>query len=217
MSRYCEMIWATAILLGMQAAASAQPPNARIGEVVPRDVREMYDRGLQFLASTQSENGDWAGGQQGPGVTGLGLMVFLASGEDPNFGLYSNHVRRCSSQHHQSAERRPPASSVTACTITASPCLGWPKPTAPSTTATFGRKGKPRIVARSESLWNWQSARRSRRKRRIRSAPGGTRPMQRTPTHRSAEQCWWACWRLAMPASKCPMSRSTRRFRTTPR
>ena len=69
---------------------------ARIGEVVPRDVREMYDRGLQYLATTQSENGDWSGGggEQGPGVTGMGLMVFLASGEDPNFGLYSNHVRK---------------------------------------------------------------------------------------------------------------------------
>ena len=76
--------------------AVAQPPNARVGEIIPRDVREMYDRGLQYLATTQSENGDWvkSGGQQGPGVTGLGLMVFLASGEDPNFGLYSNHVRK---------------------------------------------------------------------------------------------------------------------------
>jgi hypothetical protein len=54
----------------------------------------MYDRGLQYLAKTQTENGDWTDSQQGPGVTGLGLMVFLASGEDPNFGLYSNHVRR---------------------------------------------------------------------------------------------------------------------------
>ncbi len=76
--------------------AVAQPPNARVGEIIPRDVREMYDRGLQYLATTQSENGDWpkSGGEQGPGVTGLSLMVFLASGEDPNFGLYSNHVRR---------------------------------------------------------------------------------------------------------------------------
>ena len=80
----------------LDSPAAAQPPNARIGEVVPRDVREMYDRGLQYLATTQSENGDWTGGggEQGPGVTGLGLMVFLASGEDPNFGLYSNHVRK---------------------------------------------------------------------------------------------------------------------------
>jgi hypothetical protein len=82
--------------LGFAASAVAQPPNARIGEVVPRDVREMYERGLHYLATTQSENGDWTGGggEQGPGVTGMALMVFLASGEDPNFGLYSNHVRK---------------------------------------------------------------------------------------------------------------------------
>ena len=34
------------------------------------------------------------GGQQGPGITGMALMVLLASGEDPNFGLYANSVRR---------------------------------------------------------------------------------------------------------------------------
>lgn len=86
----------TASVLGFAASASAQPPNARIGEVVPRDVREMYEKGMQYLAMTQSENGDWTGGggEVGPGVTGLGLMVFLASGEDPNFGRYSNHVRK---------------------------------------------------------------------------------------------------------------------------
>jgi hypothetical protein len=82
---------ATAMMVG---AAGAQPPNARIGEAVPRDVREMYDKGMQYLARTQSENGDWTGGQNGPGVTGMALMVFLASGEDPNFGIYSNNVRR---------------------------------------------------------------------------------------------------------------------------
>ena len=84
------------ILLGGAAAALAQPPNARIGEAVPRDVREIYDKGLQYLVKSQSENGDWGGstGYSGPGVTGLGLMVFLASGEDPNFGLYAGNVRR---------------------------------------------------------------------------------------------------------------------------
>jgi hypothetical protein len=81
-------------LAGAVRTAVAQVPGERYGEVVPRDVREMYDRGLQYLASTQTERGDWTGGQQGPGCTGLALMVFLASGEDPNFGLYSNHVRK---------------------------------------------------------------------------------------------------------------------------
>ncbi len=79
------------------APALAQLPTPRFGEVVPRDVREMYDRGLQYLATTQGEKGDWSGdsgGETGPGTTGMALMVFLACGEDPNFGPYSNHVRR---------------------------------------------------------------------------------------------------------------------------
>jgi hypothetical protein len=88
--------WCAAVVLslGLGPNVFGQVPNIKTGEVVPRDVREMYDRGLQYLAATQRENGEWNNGQQGPGVTGLGLMVFLASGEDPNFGIYSNHVRR---------------------------------------------------------------------------------------------------------------------------
>src|SRR5437763_16369727 len=82
------------VLFGGAAGATAQPPNASVGEAVPRDVREVYDKGLQYLAKAQTEQGDWTGGQQGPGITGLGLMVFLASGEDPNFGLYGTNVRR---------------------------------------------------------------------------------------------------------------------------
>jgi hypothetical protein len=89
-----RMLASSLILLGMTGLASAQPPNARIGEAVPRDVREMYDKGLQYLVKTQTDKGDWQGGQSGPGITGLGLLAFLASGEDPNFGLYSNNVRK---------------------------------------------------------------------------------------------------------------------------
>ena len=63
------------VLFGVAGGAVAQPPNARIGEAVPRDVRELYDKGLQFLAKTQTENGDWRDGNQGPGVTGMALMV----------------------------------------------------------------------------------------------------------------------------------------------
>ena len=54
----------------------------------------MYDRGLQFLASQQQEAGDWPAGDSGPGHTGLCLLAFLASGEDPNFGLYAGQVRK---------------------------------------------------------------------------------------------------------------------------
>jgi hypothetical protein len=85
----------TIVLLALACPARAQLPSSRSGDALPRDMREIYDRGVQFLASTQTEKGDWqGGGEQGPGVTGMALMVLLASGEDPNFGLYSNHIRK---------------------------------------------------------------------------------------------------------------------------
>jgi len=86
-----------ALLLGCiltTTPLAAQLPGDRSGEAVPRDVRDIYDRGLQYLVTSQTEAGNWASNQDGPGVTGLGVMVFLASGEDPNFGLYSSQVRR---------------------------------------------------------------------------------------------------------------------------
>src|SRR5215204_329881 len=83
-----------ALLLGATTNCPAQVVQEHIGEVVPRDVREMYDRGLQYLVKTQTDTGGWSGGEDGPGVTGMGLMAFLASGEDPNFGLYSKQIRK---------------------------------------------------------------------------------------------------------------------------
>jgi hypothetical protein len=89
------VLCAFVLVAGMTAPAAAQVPTSRFGEAIPRDVRELYDRGLQYLAKTQSENGDWpgGGGENGPGTTGMAMMVFLACGEDPNFGPYSNHIR----------------------------------------------------------------------------------------------------------------------------
>ena len=76
-------------------SAVAQLPEATQGDAVPRDVREMYYRGLQYLAKTQDESGAWSkGSESGGGSTGLAVMVFLASGEDPNFGIYSNVIRK---------------------------------------------------------------------------------------------------------------------------
>lgn len=79
------------------AAAVAQPPLPLepSGDAIPRDVREMYERGMQFLAAGQDNDGNWKRTRHaGPGVTGMIVMVFLASGEDPNYGVYSNHIQR---------------------------------------------------------------------------------------------------------------------------
>jgi hypothetical protein len=74
--------------------ARAQPSAIRYGERVPQDVKLIYDRGLTYLAATQQDDGSWQGGQPGGGITGLCLMAFLASGEDPNFGQYSTNIQR---------------------------------------------------------------------------------------------------------------------------
>jgi len=66
----------------------------RSGDPVPRDVRDMYDRGLAFLSRTQASDGSWQSQQQGTGVAGMAVMCFMASGEDPNFGMYSGNIRR---------------------------------------------------------------------------------------------------------------------------
>lgn len=96
----CFGVWALitlsmAALLFNAALATAQTPLASGGEAVPRDVRELYQRGLEYLVRTQEGTGNWqGGGEQGPGVTGMCMMVLLASGEDPNYGLYSGNIRR---------------------------------------------------------------------------------------------------------------------------
>jgi len=69
-------------------------PVVKYGDPVPRDVREMYDAGIRFLLATQDSSGGWTDGQAGPGVTGMAMMVLLASGEDPNHGPYRDSIRR---------------------------------------------------------------------------------------------------------------------------
>ncbi|SFJ41561.1 prenyltransferase/squalene oxidase repeat-containing protein [Planctomicrobium piriforme] len=72
----------------------AQPGEFGTGDAIPRDVREMYDRGLQFLVKSQQENGSWIDQQGGAAGTGMAIMCFLASGEDPNFGQYAGNLKR---------------------------------------------------------------------------------------------------------------------------
>jgi hypothetical protein len=76
------------------ATAGAQPVTVPAGDVVPRDVREITERGLQYLVDSQNDAGDWSDGYSGPGTTGLAVMTFLASGEDPNFGKFSQPIRK---------------------------------------------------------------------------------------------------------------------------
>lgn len=89
------VICAVLVVFLCPAPAPAQDPSLRFGGAIPQEVDTIYERGLAWLAANQQENGDWQNsGQNGPGVTGICLMAFLASGEDPNFGRYAANVRR---------------------------------------------------------------------------------------------------------------------------
>lgn len=72
----------------------AQDPALRFGGQIPPEVDLVYERGLEWLAQRQAQDGGWNDGQQGSGVDGICLMAFLASGEDPNFGRWTQTVRK---------------------------------------------------------------------------------------------------------------------------
>ena len=100
MSRECLSVSMRLAVAGLCAAcllagpATAQLPAVRSGDPVPRDVRELYDAGCRYLAKAQDPSGSWKDSQEGPGVTGMAMMVLLASGEDPNHGAYRPQIRR---------------------------------------------------------------------------------------------------------------------------
>src|SRR5262245_47060503 len=58
-----------ALSVGPLRLAVAQPPSVEPDEIVLLNVRRIYDRGLRFLASSQSPDGTWDGGKPGPDMT----------------------------------------------------------------------------------------------------------------------------------------------------
>jgi hypothetical protein len=74
--------------------ARAQDPSLRFGGQIPPEVDTIYEHGLAWLAASQALDGSWKGNNEGAGVTGICLMAFLASGEDPNYGRYAVTIRK---------------------------------------------------------------------------------------------------------------------------
>ena len=70
--RLVACVLAVSLVTAIGRTAHAQPPGSHTGEVVPRDIREMYERGLKYLAQTQHEDGGWSNtGMGGPGTVGM--------------------------------------------------------------------------------------------------------------------------------------------------
>ncbi len=76
-------------------AQEPERPNAVVGQSISPDVLTIYRKGLGYLAQAQNERGTWPAGESaGPGTTGLAVLAFLASGEDPNFGKHREVIRK---------------------------------------------------------------------------------------------------------------------------
>lgn len=84
--------WLVVALSIVLATAGAQT-SVQLGGEIPPEVETIYERGLEYLAKTQTEDGSWRSRSE-HGITGLCLMAFLAGGEDPNFGRYRLQVKR---------------------------------------------------------------------------------------------------------------------------
>lgn len=87
------LLFAVSISLGVHPLG-AQDPALRFGAAIPPEVDLIYEKGLEWLAQTQSESGNWTDGQSGNGVDGICVMAFLAGGQDPNYGRWSVPIRR---------------------------------------------------------------------------------------------------------------------------
>jgi hypothetical protein len=92
--RMCRGLCFALAWLAVTSAIYAQDPTLRFGGQIPPDVDRIYERGLAWLASSQQPDGSWKDNYSGCGITGICLMAFLASGEDPNYGKYAANIHR---------------------------------------------------------------------------------------------------------------------------
>jgi hypothetical protein len=82
------------VLCACAGLASAQDFPGRKEDVIPAQVELVYEKGMQFLARSQNENGSWSDSTGGePGVVGLCVAAFLAHGEDPINGPYAKTIQ----------------------------------------------------------------------------------------------------------------------------
>ncbi|MEZ6091803.1 MAG: squalene--hopene cyclase [Pirellulaceae bacterium] len=82
------------VVLSQTRYARAQDPQLRFGANVPMAVETIYDKGLSWLVANQNADGSWGARGNTAGIDGMCVMAMLAVGEDPNFGKYSENIRR---------------------------------------------------------------------------------------------------------------------------
>jgi len=88
-------------LIGFLVLAFTLPARAA-EEIYPKHLNakavQSINRGLEFLAKTQNQDGYWSGGQEGAAypvsMASLAGMAFLSNGNTPTRGKYAENVRK---------------------------------------------------------------------------------------------------------------------------
>jgi hypothetical protein len=74
----------------------AQDLNVYRGTQVPPEVERVYERGLEYLVKTQTDDGSFPGNYgREPATAALTMLAMFAHGDDPNYGPYAKPVKRC--------------------------------------------------------------------------------------------------------------------------
>jgi len=91
-----ELTWLLGVVLLLLGAALLPAAPARAeDEPIPREVEYAIDHGLEWLAKTQDNKGNWNGtGPTSAAATGLATMAFMARGHTPGQGPYGENVSR---------------------------------------------------------------------------------------------------------------------------
>ncbi len=76
--------------------ARAQDLNVYRGTQVPAEVERIYERGLQYLAAAQNDDGSFPGNYGLEAATpSLTMLAMFAHGDDPNHGPYAKPIKLC--------------------------------------------------------------------------------------------------------------------------
>jgi squalene cyclase len=89
---FLTAVW---LAVGLGPAAGQELFSER-SDMAGAEVDRIYVKGLQYLGKTQVADGSWGDSSYGkePAVVGLSVVSMLAHGDDPNFGPYSQPIRR---------------------------------------------------------------------------------------------------------------------------
>lgn len=99
MTKTIPLLTVILALIASNAFAQIDVLDIREGTGIPPEVRTIYEKGADYLAKSQRDDGSWGKGAQfhgseANGVCGLCVMAFLSTGEDPNFGKYATNIRK---------------------------------------------------------------------------------------------------------------------------